>query len=365
MERGEERGTAFYSSKETQKDTEVFFNEDMRTNRDLSILAARAFKNTIEGEMRICDALAASGIRGMRYSSEGEIWMNDANPSAVEAMKKGLEENDISAEVSENDTNVFLSEHKNYFHFVDVDPYGSFVNFLDSAARATNHTGFAGFTATDNAAPAGSYKTVCQRRYGSTPLKNSFMHETGLRIYIREVFENYARYDKAFDPKVCWHEQHYSRVMGRVTESKQRCNNSLENIGHLSYCSKCGWRKLERIDTCPRCDTETQKAGPLWTGKLSDRRFTEKMLEEMPEGWENSQEFLEKIHGEAEIITPFYDIHELCSKHKLQVPKRSDVIEALEDTGYPVSRTHFSDTGLRTDAPLDDILKILRQLNEE
>ncbi|MFB6100154.1 MAG: tRNA (guanine(10)-N(2))-dimethyltransferase, partial [Candidatus Nanohalobium sp.] len=362
MERGEERGTVFYSSKEAEKDTEVFFNEDMKTNRDLSVLAARVFKDNIEGEMRIVDALAASGIRGMRYSSEGKVWMNDANPSAVEAMEKGLEENNVEAEVSENDTNVFLSEHKNYFHFVDVDPYGSFVNFLDSAARATNHTGFAGFTATDNAAPAGSYKTVCQRRYGSTPLKNSFMHETGLRIYIREVFENYARYDKAFDPKVCWHEQHYSRVMGRVTESKQRCNNSLENIEYLSYCNDCGWRKLEDIDRCPRCETETQKAGPLWTGKLSDQRFTEKMLEETPKRWEDSREFLEKIHGEAEIITPFYDIHELCSKHKLQVPKRKDVIKALKDTGYPVSRTHFSATGLRTDAPLDDILKILREL---
>jgi tRNA (guanine26-N2/guanine27-N2)-dimethyltransferase len=364
MDKGEERGVKFYSSNETQKDTEVFFNEEMKTNRDLSFLAAKVFSEELDEEMRVIDALAASGIRGMRYTSEGDIWMNDANPSAVEAMERGLEENGIEAQVSENDTNVFLSEHKNFFHFVDVDPYGSFVNFLDSAARATSHTGFAGFTATDNAAPAGSYRTVCRRRYGATPLKNSFMHETGLRIYIREIFENYARYDKAFDPKVCWHERHYSRVMGRVTESKQRCNNSLENIGYLSYCRNCGWRKLEDIDLCPRCDTETDRAGPLWTGKLSDQRFTRKMLEEIPEGWENSRKLLEKIHSEAEIVTPFYDIHELCSKHKLQVPKRRDVFEALEDTGYPVSLTHFSDTGVRTDAPLDDLLSILNQLNE-
>ncbi|MFB6158034.1 MAG: tRNA (guanine(10)-N(2))-dimethyltransferase [Candidatus Nanohalobium sp.] len=365
MERGEERETAFYSSKKAEKDTEVFFNKEMKTNRDLSVLAAKAFKEEIDGEMRICDALAASGIRGMRYSGEGKIWMNDANPTAVEAMKKGLEENDIEAEVSENDTNVFLSGKKNFFHFVDVDPYGSFVNFLDSAARATNHTGFAGFTATDNAAPAGSYETVCRRRYGSKPLKNSFMHETGLRIYIKEVFENYARYDKAFDPKVCWHERHYSRVMGRVTESKQRCNNSLENIGHLSHCNECGWRKLEEIDECPRCDKETQKAGPLWTGKLSDQRFTEKMLEEIPEEWEDSRELLEKIHGEAEIITPFYDIHELCSKHKSQVPKLEKALNSIEDKGYPVSPTHFCPTGIRTDAPLDDILEVIRESNED
>jgi tRNA (guanine26-N2/guanine27-N2)-dimethyltransferase len=359
MQQREERRVKFYSSEEKEKSAEVFFNENMLTNRDLSVLAAKVFSEELEDEMRICDALAASGIRGMRCSDSGKIWMNDANPSAVEAMEKALEENGIDAVVSENDTNIFLSGKKNFFHFIDIDPYGGFVNFLDSAARATNHTGFAGFTATDNAAPAGSYRKVCMRRYGSKPLKNSFMHETGLRIYIREVFENYARYDKAFDPRICWHERHYSRVMGRVTESKQRCNNSLENIGHLSYCRNCGWRKLERIDECPRCDSQAETAGPLWTGKIADQRFTDKMLEKAPEEWEDSRKLLKKIHSEAEILTPFYDIHDLCSKHKSQVPKREDVIQALRQKGYPVSRTHFSDTGIRTDAPLDDILEIL------
>ncbi|QGA80722.1 tRNA (guanine(10)-N(2))-dimethyltransferase [Candidatus Nanohalobium constans] len=364
MEKGEERGVKFYSSKEAEMDTEVFFNKEMRTNRDLSAIAAKVYSRKIDEEMRICDALAASGIRGMRYTDSGKVWMNDANPSAIEAMKKGLEENDLDAEVSEQDTNVFLSQSKNFYHFVDIDPYGSFVNFLDSAARATHHNGFAGFSATDNAAPAGSYPTVCQRRYGSKPLKNSFMHETGLRIYLKEVFENYARYDKAFDPKICWHERHYTRIMGRVTESKQRCNNSLENIGYISHCSNCGWRKLERIDECPRCETETQKAGPLWIGKIADRRFTQEMLKEIPEEWEDSVELLEKVHGEAEIVTPYYDIHELCSKHKLQVPKLEEVIESLEQTGYPVSPTHFCPTGIRTDAPLDDVLDIIKIQSE-
>jgi tRNA (guanine26-N2/guanine27-N2)-dimethyltransferase len=363
MEKGKERGTVFYSSKEAEKDAEVFFNEDMKTNRDLSIIAARVFRENLDDNKRICDTLAASGIRGMRYSSEGKVWMNDANPSALKAMEKALEENSIEAEVSGNDANVFLSGKKNFFHFVDIDPYGSFVNFLDSAARATNHTGFAGFTATDNAAPAGSYKTVCQRRYGAKPLKNSFMHETGLRIYIREVFENYARYDKAFDPKVCWHERHYSRVIGRVTESKQRCNNSLENIGYLSHCNDCGWRKLEEIDECPRCGNETGKAGPLWTGKLSDRRFTKKMLEKIPEEWEDSREFLEKIHGEAEILTPYYDLHNLCSKMGTCVPKREKLIKEIREKGYPVSKTHFADTGIRTDAPIEDIKETIKDLN--
>ena len=366
MDRGTERDTVFYSSQKAEMDAEVFFNEDMEHNRDLSYIAAKVFSNKIDEEMRVADALAASGIRGMRYTDLGQVWMNDANPSAIEAIRKGLEENNLEAEVSEQDTNVFLSQSKNFFHYIDIDPYGSFVNFLDSAARSTHYNGFAGFTATDNAAPAGSYSTVCQRRYGSKPLKNSFMHETGLRIYLKEVFENYARYDKCFDPKVCWHEQHYTRVMGRVTESKKRTNRALDNIGYLSFCAECRWRKLERRTKCGNCgNTDLRVAGPLWTGKFADQRFTEEMVEEMPEEWEKSKELLDKVHGEAEILTPFYDLHELCSHLEVSVPKQEEFIESIREKGYPISRTHFSSTGFRTDAPIDDIMDMVQKETEE
>ncbi len=360
----EERGYEISVPEEDEPDksSSVFYNEDMKTNRDLSIIAARVFLEEVDiEEPRICDALAASGIRGFRYSELGNVYLNDTNPEAIESIEKGLEVNGIKAEVYNEDANVFLSQHRNYLHIIDIDPFGPFTSFLDSTARAASHSSFVGLTATDNAAPAGTYSKVCRRRYASMPLKNSFMHETGLRIYIKAVFENFARFDKEFDPKVCWHEQHYSRVMGRVTESKQRTNNALDKIGYLSFCPKCRWRKLERAGNCPECDSETRVAGPLWTGKIADQRFTSRMLEEMPEDWEDSLELLEHIDSEAEIVTPFYDLHELASVMDIEVPKRDLVIEAIDGKGYPVSRTHFSPTGFRTDAPIEDVKEIIRK----
>jgi len=223
-----------------------------------------------------------------------------------------------------------------------------------------------GLTATDNAVPAGSYKKTCMRRYGSKPLKNSFMHETGLRIYLKEAFENFARYDKEFDPKLCFHKRHYTRLMGRVTESKSRCNGSLEDIGYLSFCEKCRWRRLERSQRCENCGNENLRiAGPLWTGKFVDRRFTNEMIEEMPEEWESSEDLLKKAHGEAEIMTPFYDLHELSSNMGISSPKRDPVIEKVHEVGYPVARTHFSPTGFRTDAPINQIKEIVREISQE
>lgn len=364
----EERGyTVFAPEDEPTKDSEVFFNEEMLHNRDISEIAGRVFRQKIDTDnFTVCDPLSASGIRGFRYAEIADsLFLNDANPRAIDSIEKGLEANSIEAEVSNEDANVMLSQHRNHLNLIDIDPFGPFTHFLDSTARAANYESFVGLTATDNAAPAGSYPTVCERRYGSKPLKNSFMHETGLRIYIKEVFQNFARYDKCFDPKVCFHERHYSRVMGRVTESKKRTNRALDNIGYLSFCPECRWRKLERMEKCALCGSETRIAGPLWTGKIIDQRFTDQMLENMPESWEKSYKLLEKIHREAEILTPFYDLHELCSNLKIQVPRRNKVLEQIRSTGYPVSRTHFSPTGFRTDAPLEDIKKILRELSEE
>lgn len=361
----EERGYKIFVPEEEEPDktSEVFYNKDMKTNRDLSVVAAEIFLEDSEiDEPRICDALSASGIRGFRYSDLGEVFLNDSNPTAVESIEEGLETNGISAEIFNEDANVFLSERRNFFHIIDVDPFGSFTPFLDSTARASSHSSLVGLTATDNAAPAGSYPKVCGRRYGSKPLKNSFMHETALRIYIKSVFENFARYDKSFDPKVCWHEQHYSRIIGRVTESKQRTNRDLENIGYLSFCPNCRWRELERIESCPECEEETNIAGPLWTGKFVDQRFTEEMLEKMPESRESSRKLLERLHKEAEILTPFYDLHELASVMDIAVPKRDQVIETIREKGYPVSRTHFSPTGFKTDALIEDVKEIIRSI---
>ena len=360
----EERGFSFEAPEgEPRKSDEVFYNREMLENRDLSKAAAKVFLSDRD-DARIADPLAATGIRGLRYSELGDVWFNDANPHATKKIEKALKQNDVTGEISEEDANVFLSRHRNFFHFIDVDPFGSFTNFLDSTARAANHDSMVGLTATDNSATTGSYPTVCERRYGSKPLKNGFKHETSVRILIKEAFQNFSRYDKAFDPKLCFQHRHYARVIGRVTESKKRCNRMLDNIGFLSYCDECGWRKLEERDRCPVCGGEVENAGPLWTGKISDSRFTEKMLQEMPEAWESLRDILELVHGESEILTPFYDLHELASKTGVSAPRRDETIKALKEKGYPASRTHFSPRGLRTDAPIEDLKDLIVEMSD-
>jgi len=46
----------------------------------------------------------------------------------------------------------------------------------------------------------------------------------------------------------------------------------------------------------------------------------------------------------------------------IEVPKRDQVIGGMEKKGYPVSRTHFSPTGFKTDAPLQDVKDIIQDV---
>lgn len=362
MKEIQERNHKFYAEQqeEASKDAEIFYNPVMINNRDLSEIAHKIFKQKVDQEnYNTCDALSASGIRALRYlQNTKKITINDLNPKAVKKIKKTLKLNNIeineNIEITNKDANALLSQKKNQFNFIDIDPYGPFTPFVDSAARASNYNSMAAFTATDNAAPAGTYSKVCQRRYTSQPLKNSFMHETGMRIYIKKIFETYSKYDKAFEPKISFHERHYTRTIGRITESKKRTNKNLDNIGYLSFCPSCRWRKLEKTHKCPNCGEKPQYAGPLWTGKTTDRRYTEEMLENYPGDWE-SQKMLKTIHKEAEIKKPFYQLHDLCSNIGISVPKRKQVIEKIRNKGYPIQKSHFEPQAFKTNAPITQI----------
>ena len=52
----------------------------------------------------------------------------------------------------------------------------------------------------------------------------------------------------------------------------------------------------------------------------------------------------------------FYDYHILAQKLATSPPAIDAVIEHLRAAGYAASRTHFSGTGLKTDAPLPELL---------
>ena len=98
------------------------------------------------------------------------------------------------------------------FHYVDIDPFGSPVPYLESGILPVARRGILAITATDTSVLSGTYPNTCIRRYTSTPLLSAeFYHEVGIRILIKKAIEEGAKLDYALRPIFSYSYRHYFR----------------------------------------------------------------------------------------------------------------------------------------------------------
>jgi tRNA (guanine26-N2/guanine27-N2)-dimethyltransferase len=310
-----------------------FYNPAMELNRDLSVLVGQWFVNNSIKHLRFLDGLAASGIRGMRLANEllGDfnVTINDWNQDAYVLIKKNLEHCKIeNISVTNRNLNVLLSENK--YDYIDIDPFGSPVFFIDSAVRSLYNDGVLACTATDTATLCGVYPKVCLRRYGARSFHSPVMHEIGLRILVGFICREAGRYDKGIEPLVCYSTDHYCRVYVRVRNGTGYANESVANLSVIKS-DELVFSNIRKIDI-----------GPLWAGRLQNKNVIKELRTILFEKQVNTKHMLWKLldllEEEADAPCFFYTTNK----------------------GYDVFRTHFSPTGFKTDAPRDEIEAIFK-----
>ncbi|ACJ16135.1 N2,N2-dimethylguanosine tRNA methyltransferase [Thermococcus onnurineus NA1] len=354
-------------------DAPVFYNPLMALNRDISVLALKAL-----GSRRVLDALSATGIRGIRYALEtpaGEIWLNDINPNAFRLIvdnvklnfsgeleiegKMAVLEGEKTLVVTNADANRLMNEQFRYFDFVDLDPFGSPMEFLDSALRAVKRRGVLAITATDTGVLCGAYRNACLRKYLAEPIRGELCHEAGLRILIGTLVRYAAKYDLGVEVLLAYYRDHYFRAFLQLRNGAKTADKSMKQLGYL-YQDESG--KFEFENTF--LPSKATAHGPLWLGPLKNQEFVEelhRLSAEHPLGSKKTQKFLGLLKDELEVPF-FYDTHAVARRHGLEVRKLAGVIEILYEKGYKATRTHFSPTALKTDAPFEEVLEALREL---
>jgi len=149
-----------YPGRGSKKDR-VFYNPHMKFNRDVSVTVLKTFQKTCGRTLTVMDALSATGIRGIRYSLEccgiKSVILNDLNPDAFILIKKNIKKNKVeNAEVFRVDACELMSRYKYLIDFVDIDPFGSPISFIDAGARAVSNKGFLAVTAKDTTPLSGT-----------------------------------------------------------------------------------------------------------------------------------------------------------------------------------------------------------------
>jgi len=347
----------------------AFFNPKAKLNRDFSILAYAAFLKKFQGPKIFLEGLSGIGARGLRVANELKIdnlIINDLNPSALKMAEYSANLNKLeNIEFSEKEVCRFLSDHSKKGErgsIIDIDPFGSPAAFFDCGIRATMHGGILSTAATDLQVLNGLFQDACQRKYGGIPVRVEYGNEMAIRLVLGCLRVVAARLGVKIIPMFVESEMHYYRTYVKV---KNRPDQE-KNIGYIIHCKNCGHRKIiiEQELECELCKLKTSIAGPLWIGKIFDKEFVEDMLLEIPNSTvdKTCEKILGKCLAESEMPGTYFTLDEIASRMKSSPPKLENAIINLQKNNFEASVTSFSPTGFRTNAKINEIIKIFQTI---
>ena len=332
----------------------VFFNEQMAFNRDVSVIFLRA----LDKDVSVVDAMCATGSRAVRIANEvpnaKDVTANDINPLSGEFIDANININKLTnCRRSTKDLNILLSEES--FDHVDIDPFGSPVHYLQAAIRGCKKNGILAITATDTAPLAGAHRLKCERRYQSRPIRGAMCHETGLRILMCTIAKELAKFDRGMDPMLSFYADHYFRTYVRITEGTQNADKTLSKLIYMNYDRET----LERSYSY-EYDKE-HRYGPFWGGNLHNSSHLNVMNASSTAEEKRCEKTLKIWRNELDTVPFIYDVSELSSSLKLSPPPMDDLINSLNSIGN-ATRTHISPTSFKTDLGLKDIVAVYRAM---
>ncbi|KAF2363069.1 tRNA methyltransferase Trm1 [Trinorchestia longiramus] len=356
-----------------------------------------------EKGLRILEALAATGLRSIRYAKEipgvKEIIANDLSQQAVECMKRSIKYNNVDHLVtaSHGDASLLLYTNRGrgcgeQFDVIDLDPYGSPHLFLDGAVQAVSEGGLLLVTCTDMAVLCGNSPDTCHAKYGATSFKTKGCHEVALRIALQCLESHANRYGRYIEPLLSLSADFYIRLAVRVRSSALKVKESYAKVGMMYRCVGCDVittsplgniivdgrsvkHRLTRAppvqDLCEHCDSKHEIGGPIWLGPLHNQSFLDGMLSMLEGGgghvFTRPLGTHRRIMGVVQMMreelqdVPLYYVHDrLCQVAGVTVGKLARFKSALLNAGYRVSSSHCHKTSIKTDAPAKVVWDVVR-----
>ena len=340
----------------------VFFNPTQELNRDVTVATLRAYHDREPRAASYLDAMAASGIRGVRAAAEGyDVTCADVDDKAVELAAANLDANGLDGEAVHRDVNALLYD-EGPFDVVDLDPYGTPMPFADAAFA--NGRNLVCVTATDTAPLCGAHLNSGIRKYGAVPRNTDYHPEMGLRTLISALVRTAARYDKAATPILSHVSRHYARTYLELESGARAADDCLDGVGHVDHCEDCLWRAATRghiadpVDACPECGSDrVLTAGPIWLGPVAEPDFARAVRREVTDDMGEAKRARKLLGTVArELDTPtHYDQHRLYKEWGEPAIGMDEFVERLRGAGHEASRAHYRGTAVKSTASIPEM----------
>ncbi|NWQ71340.1 TRM1 dimethyltransferase, partial [Neopipo cinnamomea] len=370
--------------------------------------------------LRVLEALAASGLRSIRFAREvpglRAVVACDRSAAAVTAMARNVALNGVGGLVTPHlgDARMLMYQSKadrEPFDVIDLDPYGSPSPFLDAAVQAVseggewtggapwgtppdapsdlppNSPGLLCVTCTDMGVMAGNSPETCYSKYGAVSLKGKFCHEMALRIVLHSLDLRANCYQRFVVPLLSLSADFYVRVFVRVFTGQAKVKASASKQALVFHCVGCGSHHLQRLGratthgsslkfgaasgppvgpTCEFCHHRHQLGGPMWAEPLHDPEFVEGVLgalERSPGRFATEPRLrgvLSVISEELGDVALYYTLDGLSSTIRSNTPSLLQLRSALLHAGFRVSLSHACKNAVKTDAPPTVLWDIMR-----
>jgi len=337
---------------------EGFYNPKGELARKLGVLAFLASSSD-----EVFEAFAGSGVRTVMYGVFGrarKIWANEGNRRVFCELKANVLISYLDNVILTN-SDIFrlslkLSNEGKKFKFLDVDPFGSPSKYLPYVFLLVEPGSFLYLTSTDMATLVGNRRGDDWRLYGTYIPKIPLYPEMGLRALIYKVWNIASSLGMGIRVLFYLFERYAYRVFFQFTDSP-----NVDEVGFAYYCKNCGNFGVGKkfIGVCENCWGNLTYSGNTWIGRLKDNRFLSNMLA-FSDNWEDAREYISELLEEPDL--PFY--YELSALRLERIPKRDMIISALRERGFVAGRTTFSKTGIKSDAPIGELILKITELTK-
>ena len=370
-----------------------------------------------EKPIRAFDAMCSTGVRIRRWRNEIPIDLqdrlritgNDLNDFAISWAKHSHNQNlpeyteniemnfDRYGSMSQREAvnGIFfqkmdakLAMADASYQWIDIDPFGSPVPFIDSAIQSLARTGVLEVTATDTAALTGSSLSSQKRRYDSQGIVDDYAHDDAVRVLLGLIAKIAAMHDRVIKPIMSLFDGHHVRVSVLVKTSKEGASDFQENIGYRLRCDDLPYRFIKY----PNSEEIKSSSGPLWTGPLMDREIAGRITEEnaintclpckdeLNQLTTNGLEWDEKdaeyatremvrsvrhISNAADLLSREHLLLSLNAMPRLAgtkgPPKMEDLVNDLIELGHSAARYPDMEPMFATDADFQTVLNVVRK----
>ncbi|MCA9459279.1 MAG: hypothetical protein KC550_01895 [Nanoarchaeota archaeon] len=343
------------------KELTVFYNPIMKLNRDLSLLVMKTYFNNSK-PIKFCDPMSASGIRELRFlktipETFEKITMGDISDTAITNVKKNAKTNKISLKKIELKTqNAINTIAQNYYHVIELDPFGSPLPYIDIACQRIKHEGILSITATDTASLCGTYPKKTLRKYGIKIIKTFCFEELGLRNLIAYCQRQGAKYDKNLIPVISYSQDHYYKIFFKIEDSRKTSLETIKKLKYINYNKETQDIEMQEYET-------KESIGKTYIGELNDKEFLKQIKTNLNliQDSKKITKLIEKLEEEIDQLG-YYNPHKLQKQFKIGSEAKFETIEnKLKEKGFKVSRPHNNRLGIKTNAKAKDIIKILKE----